>query len=263
MARGILIASVVPILAAVAAWPQDVLAQYEECPPATPPAVKIDPPRFIAWGRSGELRLETSSNENAILNASAPVLVSVSRQAPSGYNPLSLALGLAVPVRMPQRAAILRVTVTWVQVLGPDFRAQCGIESDLAIRGGFGKLPAGLRLSTPGGSVARITVGSAGVPCSEMARVPLTVHIASPRQAGFVRAADVCGTSRRRVAFRTWSLRQEGRQRLLFRAANVGTRGREVFTYRALAGRRLVGSGSFVVVRNRFGRPRISRPSGR
>jgi hypothetical protein len=257
---GILV--LVAFVLVAAAWPEGANAQDQQCPEGTPRAVEAEAPRFLAWGRSAPLHLQASANQGAILSASAPVLVATTAQVPRSYNALDVAIrGVDQTVQMPRQASTLRVEVVWAQELDLSFRGQCGMVLLLRIRGGLGKLPVGIRFS-PHGAAARISIGSTDASCNELARVPLALHIASDRGAGVVRATDLCGTSTLRVERFGWSLRQAGRQRFVFRAA-VGKPGREVFTYRALAGTRLVGSGRFVVIRSASGRISIARLRGR
>jgi hypothetical protein len=255
---GILV--LVAFVLAVAAWPEGANAQGQQCPQGTPRAVDAEAPRFLAWGRSAPIRLQASSNEGAILSATEPVSVLSRVQAPRSYNALDVAVrGVTQDVQMPQRASTLRLEVIWAQELDLNFRGECGMVLPVRIRGGLGKLPTGIRLSARG-SAARISIGSTDISCNELARVPLTLEVASRGQRpGRVRAADVCDNSRLAVVTESWSLRREGRQRFVFRAGKTGKPGREVFTYRALAGTRLVGSGSFVVTRSASGRVRINR----
>jgi hypothetical protein len=254
----------IAIVVAAAAWPQAADAQDQPCPEGTPPAIEARGPGFIAWGRSAQVRVEASANEGAILSASEPVSVVTSAQAPRNYGALEVAVGVTPTVQMPQRTSTLRVGVTWLQHLDLNFRGECRLQVLVTIRGGVGKLPSGVRLSTSGGPVARIAVGSPGGSCNELARVPLTFEVASRGQKpARVRSPDVCSTSRLGVDNGAWSLRQDGRQRFLFRAGKAGRPGREVFTYRARAGSRLVGAGRFVVIRSSSGRISINRLSGR
>jgi hypothetical protein len=259
---GILILVVFVLVAA--AWPQGANAQDQQCPQGTPRAVDADAPRFIAWGRSAPIRLQASPRQGAILSASEPVSVLTTTQVLRTYSAVDLAVhGVTQTVQMPQRASALRVEVVWAQELDLNFRGQCGMVLDFRIRGGRGKIPAGVRFSARGSS-ARISIGSANVPCNELARVPLTLQVAPDQQKpGRVRAADVCSNSGLGVVTEGWSLRQEGRQRFVFRAAKAARPGREVFTYRALAGSRLVGSGRFVVIRSATGRITIGRVRAR
>jgi hypothetical protein len=254
---GILVLVVFVLL--TAAWPESASAQDQECPQGTPRAVDVHAPRFLAWGRAAPIRLQASANAGAILSTSAPVLVVTPTQLPRGYSAFDVAVrGVNQTVRMPERASTLRVEVVWAQELDETFRGQCGMILRLVIRGGPGRLPAGIEIS-PRGSLARFSVGSTNVPCNELARVPLALHVTSERGAGVVRATDVCGTSGLRVVTAAWSLRQEARQRFVFRAAKVGRPGREIVAYRALAGKRLIGSGRFVVTRSASGRITIAR----
>jgi hypothetical protein len=83
-----------------------------------------------------------------------------------------------------------------------------------------------------------------------MADVPLALHIGSGRGGpARLRSPDVCGRTQRVITTKTWSLRQDARQRFVFRAANVNEPKRQLLRWVAIAGNRRVARGTFVVQR--------------
>jgi hypothetical protein len=207
------------------------------------------------------MRLQGASERWVV--ADAPVTVSVPGRSMRSYDSSEAHTGLRVTVTMP-RVASLPVTLSWEQrSLSARFDAPpCRLTLTVVVPGGFGKLPRGHGFSTIGGPVARINIGSpdADLDCRETADVPLSLHVGtgSPgRMARQLRSPDVCGRTQRSITTKTWTLRQDARQRFVFRAADINKPTRQLFRWVATAGDRVVARGRFVVHRRYFPPRRI------